>query len=183
MTAFEFIFPLFGLLLGLSYAEMLAGLARALKSHGRIRIGWLTPLLGLLVLINLTMFWFGAWQFRNAAVPTSGSLLLTLLIGGIYFLAASLVFPDREDTVVTDLDEHFESVKAKTLLAIAACNLVGLVLLAAQASWVMRPEWWIVNGLFLAVLLATALLRNRRFALGGLIAVIGFHVLALFLGR
>ena len=73
MTAFEFIFPLFGLLLGLSYAEMLAGLARALKSHRHIRIGWLTPLLGLLVLINLTMFWFGAWQFRSSTSTSISS--------------------------------------------------------------------------------------------------------------
>jgi hypothetical protein len=37
MTAFEFVFPLFGLLVGLSFAEMLSGLVRALKSasaHG-----------------------------------------------------------------------------------------------------------------------------------------------------
>jgi hypothetical protein len=181
MTAFEFIFPLFGLLLGLSYAEMLAGLARALKSHRHIRIGWLTPLLGLLVLINLTMFWFGAWQFREAEVPTSGSLLLTLLIGGIYFLAASLVFPDRDDPV-TDLDEHFLSIRRMAILAIATCNLVGLWLLAINAGWVMSRQWWIVNGLWLATLLLTALGRDRRLALAGLVAMIGFHAIGLFFG-
>jgi len=181
MTAFEFIFPLFGLLLGLSYAEMLAGLARALKSHRHIRIGWLTPLLGLLVLINLTMFWFGAWQFRSSPVPTSGSLLLTLLIGGFYFLAASLVFPDRDDPVA-DLDEHFLSIRRMAILAIAICNLIGLWLLAANAGWDMRPAWWIVNGLWLAALLATALVRDQRIALAGLVVMIAFHGLALFLG-
>jgi hypothetical protein len=60
MTAFEFVFPLFGLLVGLTYTEMLSGLARALKSSRHVRIGWLVPLLGVLVLINLTMFWYGA---------------------------------------------------------------------------------------------------------------------------
>jgi hypothetical protein len=65
MTAFEFVFPLFGLLVGLTYTEMLSGLARALKSSRHVRIGWLVPLLGVLVLINLTMFWYGAWQMRH----------------------------------------------------------------------------------------------------------------------
>src|SRR4029453_4971384 len=43
MTPFEFIFPLFGLLIGLSYAEILGGLARALKAPGDVRIGWCAP--------------------------------------------------------------------------------------------------------------------------------------------
>ena len=43
MTAFEFVFPLFGLLVGLSIAEMLSGLATALKSKRDMRVEWLTP--------------------------------------------------------------------------------------------------------------------------------------------
>ena len=38
MTAFEFVFPLFGLLVGLSYAEMLAGLARSLKNKREVPV-------------------------------------------------------------------------------------------------------------------------------------------------
>ncbi len=59
MTAFEFVFPLFRLLVGLSFAEMLSGLARSLKNKREGRVGWPTPLLGTLILINLTMFWQG----------------------------------------------------------------------------------------------------------------------------
>ena len=68
------------------------------------------------------------------------------------------------------------------ILAIAICNLIGLWLLAANAGWDMRPAWWIVNGLWLAALLATALVRDRRIALAGLVVMIAFHGLALFLG-
>jgi len=42
MTGFEFIFTLFGLLLGLALAEGLSGLAKALKASHKVRIGWPT---------------------------------------------------------------------------------------------------------------------------------------------
>ena len=53
MTGNDLIFQLFALLLGLSVAELLAGLARAwrissgaTRTNTRVRIGWLVPLLG-----------------------------------------------------------------------------------------------------------------------------------------
>lgn len=182
MTAFEFVFPLFGLLVGLTYTEMLAGLARALKSSRRIRIGWLVPLLGILILINLTMFWYGAWQMRHITVPTSGALLTTLLIGGTYYLAASLVFPNAEDDV-SDLDEHFGRIRRQSLVAIAFCNLLGLGLVAKNAGWQMAPIWWVVNAAFLAILLAAAYVKNRVLTAALLISMISIHALGVALGR
>jgi len=182
MTAFEFVFPLFGLLVGLTYTEMLSGLARALKSNRHVRIGWLVPLLGVLVLINLTMFWYGAWQMRDLAMPTSGTLLMTLLVGGTYYLAASLVFPNAEDDV-PDLDDHFIRTRRKSLLAIAFCNLLGLALVASNAGWAMAPLWWGVNATFLLVLVVAAYANNRRLVVGLLLLMIGFHGLGVLLGR
>ena len=182
MTAFEFIFPLFGLLVGLTYTEMLAGLARALKSSRDVKIGWLVPLLGVLILINLTMFWYGAWQMRHVAVPTSGALLMTLLVGGTYYLAASLVFPNAEDSVA-DLDEHFFRVRCQSLLAIAFCNLLGLGLVASNSGWAMDPIWWIVNAVFLIVLLTSAFIPGRRTIAALLLLMIAFHGLGVLLGR
>ncbi len=182
MSAFEFIFALFGLLVGLTYTEMLGGLARALKSIRHVRIGWLVPLLGVLILINLTMFWYGAWQLRDLAAPTSGSLLFTLLIGGTYYLAASLVFPNAEDQVA-DLDEHFLKIRRQALLAIAFCNILGLGLIARNAGWERPPIWWGVNLLFLAILLASAFVRSRPTIAALLAVMIAFHGVGVVLGR
>ena len=182
MSAFEFVFPLFGLLVGLTYTEMLAGLARALKSLRRVRIGWLTPLLGVLILINLTMFWYGAWQLRDLHAPTSSALLMTLLIGGTYYLAASLVFPNAEDRVA-DLDEHFLKVRRQALLAIAFCNVLGLGLVADKAGWQMQPIWWGVNLLFIGSLLVAALVRSRLAITVLLVVMIAFHGVGVVLGR
>ncbi|NYF31937.1 hypothetical protein [Sphingopyxis sp. JAI108] len=43
MSGFEFIFSLFGLILGLTLAEGLGGLAKALKASHKVRIGWRAP--------------------------------------------------------------------------------------------------------------------------------------------
>ena len=51
MSDFEFLFALYGLMLGLSLAELLSGLARAIEERlspgATLRIGWLTPLLAI----------------------------------------------------------------------------------------------------------------------------------------
>jgi hypothetical protein len=181
ITPFEFIFPLFGLLIGLSYAEILGGLARALKAPGDVRIGWLTPLLGAMLLINLTMFWFASWQFRDAELPTREGLLQMLAMSGSYYLAAAMLFPSTV-TEGQDLDDHLMDNKRIALLAIAACNLFGLSIYARQRDWAVGPDWWVINGIFLAILVATAFARSKRIVLAGLLMLIGAHVAALFAG-
>ena len=181
MTPFEFIFPLFGLLIGLSYAEILGGLARALKAPGDVRIGWLTPLLGAMLLINLTMFWFASWQFRDTELPTREGLLQMLAMSGSYYLAAAMLFPS---TVAAgeNLDDHLMDNKKVAMLAIAACNAFGLWAFAEQRQWAVGADWWVINTIFLAVLVVTAFARSRRVVLLGLLLLIGAHVVALFFG-
>ena len=57
MSDFEFFFSFYGLLLGLSVAEVAQEFSRTLRSRRRIRIGWLTPLLGVVVMLDISSFW------------------------------------------------------------------------------------------------------------------------------
>ena len=43
MSNFEFVFSLFGLLLGLALAEVLGGFGTAIQHRRKVKIGWLTP--------------------------------------------------------------------------------------------------------------------------------------------
>ena len=73
MSQFEFIFTLYSLLLGLSLVELLSGLGRTVKARLHVdetvadafKIGWLTPLLGLFVMLDLLSFWSAAWSVRD----------------------------------------------------------------------------------------------------------------------
>jgi hypothetical protein len=181
MTAFEFVFPLFGLLVGLSYAEMLAGLARSLKNKRDVRVGWLTPLLGLVILVNLTMIWLGAWDMRDLPEPSSAGVLFILIVGGSYFLAASLVFPSS-GAEVRDLDEHFMDNRKLALLVIAGCNFLYLVRMAVKSDAGIGPLWWIGNGSFIALLVLAALARDRRIILAVLAFLIVAHGVMLAVG-
>jgi hypothetical protein len=181
MTAFEFVFPLFGLLVGLSFADMLGGLARALKNKREVRVGWLTPLLGLVILVNLTMIWLGAWDMRDVAKPSSSGMLFILVVGGSYFLASSLVFPSSGDDV-RDLDDHFMANRRLALLVIAGCNLVYLLRVGLRLGAAATPFWWIANSAFIALLVLAALTRHRRIILAVLILLVAAHGVMLALG-
>ncbi len=182
MTEFEFVFPLFALLIGLSVTEMLSGLAHALKSKRDIHVGWLTPLLGTLILINLAMFWQGSWEIRDGITASSASLLLVIVVGGAYFLAASMVFPSW-GSQVRDLDQYFMEHRRVALLAIAACNLVFFIRVAMIRNDPIGIWWWAGNSLFLALLLVAALAPGRRAVLAALWALIAAHIILLVVER
>src|SRR4029450_12291129 len=94
MTNFEFVFSLYGLLLGLALAEVLGGFGAAIQHRRKIRIGCLTPLLGLPVALDLPSFWMVAWSVRDLVPAHYVSLLGGLLIMGVYYLIARIAFPD-----------------------------------------------------------------------------------------
>ena len=74
MSAFEFFFSFYGLLLGLSVAELVGGFSRVLHERQRVRFGWLTPLLAVFVALDLATFWNQAWRFFRGA-PFNPALL------------------------------------------------------------------------------------------------------------
>ena len=130
MSGFEFIFSLFGLILGLALAEGLGGLARALKASHRVRIGWPTALLGLFVSCDVVTFWMYGWAIRDL-LPLGWPLMFGgFVVTAIYYVAASLVFPDDPEGW-SDLTAHFDKHYRKVLGGIFLCN----VILIAVVAW------------------------------------------------
>lgn len=169
MTHFEFLFSLLGLLLGLSLAEILGGFARTIQARRKIRLGWLTPLAGLLVAIDLLSFWGKAWRFREALAVDFDLMVYLTLLAGIYYVACSLVFPSDHDEW-PDLDDYFMSHKAMVLGAVMGVNLL---LLAGEATTNANPFADPI-GLSIAIFytvtaLAIMFARGRRLA-GALLA-------------
>ena len=100
MSPFELVFAVFGLLLGLAIAEVLGGFSRTLKlkrGSRAIKVGWLTPLLGVLVVLDLTSFWLMAWEARDQIAANYITLVYVLALVGVYYLAATLIFPDEPE--------------------------------------------------------------------------------------
>jgi hypothetical protein len=138
MSPFELVFALFGLLLGLAIAEVLGGFARSVKlrrSTKPVRVGWLTPLLGLFVILDLTSFWIVAYGARDQLPANYLTLIAVSAIVGTYYLAASLIFPDDPEEW-PDFDDHYERQNRAVILGLLAANLgsaIGQIVLELVA--------------------------------------------------
>jgi hypothetical protein len=125
MSPFELVFALFGLLLGLAVAEVLGGFSRAFKlrrSAKAVRIGWLTPLLGLFVILDLTSFWEVAYGVRDQLSANYPTLVAVLAIVGIYYLAATQIFPDDPEEW-PDFDVYYDRHNRIVLGGMLAANV------------------------------------------------------------
>jgi hypothetical protein len=161
MSAFDFAFTLFGLLLGLSLAELFGGFARALRARHRVRIGWLSPLLALLMIVDLISFWIGAWNDRAGISVTFPTLLFGAAIAGLYYMAAALVFPDNVEEW-RDLDDYYVTQKVWVVVAIQLSNwlvIAGNIMLYGNLFTSFMP--FLKFGLWLAAGLALIFARPR----------------------
>jgi hypothetical protein len=164
MANFDYAFTLVGLILGLSVTEVLSGLVRTVRKHRFRTIEWLTPLLGLVVICDLTTYWGLIADYRQSMPGLFRALAGGVLITSLYYVAASMVFPDGN----TDLNEHYFKYKRGILALVVVCNL--LVFASQIARW--RPEEYAVNGAWIALMAIAIQVRGVRanyVALGALL--------------
>lgn len=180
MSAFEFFFSFYGLMLGLSVVVIATGAARAFKHRRTVPVGWMTPLLAVFVGLDISTFWDAAWtNFRH--LPFSYGLLVGgLIIATVYFIAASLIFPDDGDSPAS-LDEHFWANRRAVLVLLILANLLGLAG-ALAANWTRENGGALMVGYGLNVviylfLVGVAAATKRPWLFG---TAIGLHV-ALYL--
>jgi hypothetical protein len=171
MNDFEYLLTLFGLVLGLAIAEVMGGLARTFEAGpfrrlvdagaGKpVRVGWLTPLLGIYVLLNLIANWTATWRFRELIPIRYDALFVGLVVTSVYYLGSRMVFP-KEPEQWPDLDEHFLRIRR----LVAGCILLGTggANIAAAALEGAPPGFFLLNRAeHAALLIALCLLRDRK---------------------
>ena len=131
MSGFDFIFALFSLVLGLAITEMLGGFAQVMKLHARaragrakdVRVGWLTPLLGVLVILNQLMFWNTAYTVRETMPYSYFTLLGVVVFVGAYYLFSALVFPSEPEEW-PDFDDYYDQHNRLILGGMFIVNMV-----------------------------------------------------------
>ncbi|HEX5257770.1 MAG TPA: hypothetical protein VFW35_03185 [Sphingomicrobium sp.] len=176
MSHFEFIFSLFGLLLGLSLAEVLGGAVRTLKARSRVRVGLLTPLLGLFVMVNLVSFWMGAWNAKDL-IPISYPALLTgLAVTSLYYVGASLTFPDHPDDW-TNFDDYYFGHRRQVLGSIWLCNVVVFFLSWSVRGLTPTSLALLVDGVPSLLVLAAIVSGKRIVGVVSLAVLVAFYLL------
>jgi hypothetical protein len=175
MDAFNFAFSLFAIILGLSLVEVLTGFARALKRRRVVHLGWLTPLLAIFVMLDLTSFWEFGWGLRRFVNPQYGILLIGLFMCGLYYLAASLVFPS-EFGERTDFDDHYMRHRWQVVGAIAICDAIEVTPVLILRASEIPARVWIENALQFSALLTCILSRNKRANIAALAIMITIYL-------
>jgi len=183
VSAFEFFFSFYGLLLGLSMVELVGGFARVLHERQRVRFGWLTPLLALFVAVDLVTFWNQAWRFFRDAPFNPALLLVALVIAATFYIAASITFPrvsaEGVETRI-DLDDHFWAHRRVVFGCVLAANAMVWLLLGVLAF--ADPAWaafWsprIIFGVivFAACTAAAAFAPKRGVVIAALLVVLTY---------
>jgi len=182
MTGFDLVTRLFGLLLGLAIAEVLTGFARTLRvkanltsvSGKAIRVGWLVPLLGMLVIVDQTSFWLAFYELHGNVPLNFLVLLCVLLVIGAYYLLSTFVFP-FEPALWPDYDAYYLRVHRVVIGGVLAVNLATiafLTTLSVVAGVTFRVTTGDSNAIstaaawaFLPVLIALFATRSRRASL------------------
>jgi hypothetical protein len=169
MDAFSFVFSLFGLLMGLALAETIGGFGKALELRHKIRIGWLTPLIGLLITFDITSFWLIAWQNRSAIPVRFVSLAGGLVIFGIYYLIAQLAFPEDVDKW-PDLDAYYFRHRKWLMGGMYVCNLLAMAgLQAVGVAQLANPAQWTVFVAFTLGVAAVMFLPGKALNMAALL--------------
>ncbi len=160
MSPFEFAFSLFSLLLGLSLAEVLGGFARSVDARRSARLGWLTPMLALVVLMDIVSFWASAWLIRDQINISFPSMLGATAFAGAYYVGAYLVFPqsliDGES-----LDTHYLWARRPVFGIIAAANVVQFFVFFAIKGWPVLNQTSILVQFAIFELLSVANMFTR----------------------
>jgi hypothetical protein len=153
VTGFELFFSLFGLILGLAVAVVISGLSDILRERSPVKIGWLTPMLALFLLVDLSTLWVNSWTGLNSIEVAYGPFFAAMIVAGLYFFAASMVFP-KTATDWPSLDDYYMHRYRYVLGGVLLANLGVTVMDAvANRSWApfvrfmagseVSAIWWI----------------------------------------
>lgn len=178
MTRFEFFFTLFGLLLGFILVEVMSGLVRTLRARyptgpgvaSDIRIGWLTPLLGAFVLLDVTSWWGNVWGVHETLPLGYDTIFGGVILTGVYYFAASMVFPG-EPKAWPDLDEWFWLHRRQVLGCILAANLAWGPLIFTLAEFHPGLGETVLISLYFAALV-TALWSRRTWLVASALTIL-----------
>lgn len=173
MSPFEFVFSLVGLLLGLSLAELLGGLAKAIKARRHasrigaqpLSLGHLVPMLALFLMLDIAGFWTYAWTVRDVMPPTYVTLVFGLLVTGLYYLAASWVFPEGL-AERQELDCHYFEQKRLIFAIVILCNLLAYAGRVYLSGMDIFKYWtwasWVTTGSYFLFMALAMFARGKR---------------------
>lgn len=177
MSAFEFVFTFYSVMLGLAAANVGTGFADMWRDRRATEVGVCAPLLASIVLVATMNLWLRFWRsWEGVEVGPWALITLVAFALPLVFLSRAM-FPGAGST--TSLEDHFFQHRRVMLAALAATPGFSLIWYAAQGT--LAPEW---SNLWLAIRFAAPLglmvLTGRTANRLGLVALLIWMLVGLF---
>jgi len=178
MDRFEFFMVFYGLLLGLAVAELLLGFANIARAKTRPKLGWLTPMLGVVVFFAIITSFIDAWIKMAEVQLRLESFIVPSVIGGAYFFAAVVVAPKDLDEW-TNLDDYFFARRKWTVglllapfLATLAIEVPYVIANTQVRGYGRLPGYIAMNSFWFGSLLVALFVRNKWVVLASLVGTL-----------
>lgn len=137
MSQFEYVAVLISFAVALGLAELIGGWARLLRRRTEVRFDWLHAGATGLLLLLLTQFWWGFWNFRLVE-PWSYPMLMGVLTPVVAIVLAALILtPGEVGPGGLDLRAHYMAQRRITY-ALAA---VTFLLFGATDALITSEPW------------------------------------------
>src|SRR4051795_13251061 len=164
MTEFEFLFSVFGLLIGLTLVEIAVKFADAIDAHHRRPIGLLTPLLALFVLVDVAGYWLFSWSLRDLLHVRWRTVFVALTVAMTYYLSASMIFPRGEgEREWKNLDEHYWARKRLVIGGVLTVESATMAWQLTRALPALDDYWfWFYQLPYFIPMAALLFTRSRR---------------------
>lgn len=178
MTIFDHSFSLIALILGLALVEVLSSFVRALRNRRATPIGWLTPMLAVFVIGDITTYWGILWEVRLLLPSVWPTLGLGVFLSSLYYAAASLVFPDSKDDWGR-LDDYFMRTK-RTVFGLMLSCFVMVVAAEIAIGRAFDRMTIIEDSMYVFFLAFTALVPWKTANVVGLLGLIVVLLMSFF---
>lgn len=160
MSAFEYFFALFGLILGMALVNVAGGFGRLWRARAIGSLGWCVPLLAVLILVRVLTAWVGVWQTLQGVEIGGLSVAIAAGMALPYALVSTLMYPD-DAREWPDLDAYYLQHCRVILVFLAVAPLTVLVALPALTGQPPSARAWIENaGLMFAPVVAMLIWRK-----------------------
>jgi hypothetical protein len=123
VSLFEFVSVMVSIILGLSLAQLLGGIARLARDPKRISLfAPHTVWVGTLILVH-SLLWWSVWDFHD--VEWNYARFLTINSAPlILFFVSSLIIPNRDESGLADSKAHFFQIRVLLMAAWVALEMI-----------------------------------------------------------
>lgn len=106
MSPFDFLAIVIAIPMGLALVELAQGISTTLRRRHEIKVGLLTPMLSIYLLLIISNAWLSLWGAQDILTVERSILFFGLLLSVVFYIAASFAVPDAP-TKASDLDDWF----------------------------------------------------------------------------